>query len=210
MSEPGFEPEVPGNRVIEALRAATRSRHARLAAIPAMARLFDASYTLPEYRAHLARLLGLFEPLERAAGEAAAAFPDRAVPVEALRRSRALREDLSIMGATSSALDGLERCAHLPAISPAGLRGYAYVILGSMLGGKIIVKRLTQVLGPEASVRFYGAGDGASDPVWAGFCEDLETNGKDDLEEICATASGIFDSYAAWLSEPEKRRDDAR
>ena len=38
--------------VIEALRDATRSRHAQLSASPAMSRL----YTIPEYRSHLGRL----------------------------------------------------------------------------------------------------------------------------------------------------------
>jgi len=64
MRNGGAGPVAPG--VIGALRDATRSRHANLGASPAMSRLFDPGYTVPEYRAHLGRLLGLFEPLERA------------------------------------------------------------------------------------------------------------------------------------------------
>ena len=59
-------------------------------------------------------------------------------PVRTIERSSALREDLDIMGATSRDIDALERCHQLPPIEPAGLLGYSYVILGSMMGGKII------------------------------------------------------------------------
>ena len=188
--------------VIEALRDATHSRHARLSASPAMSRLFDAAYTIPEYQSHLGRLLGLFEPLECVV--ACAAGPGN--PVRALERSSALREDLTVMGATAGDIDALERCRWLPRIEPAGLYGYAYVILGSMMGGKIIVKRLRTILGPAASFHFYGDGNGRSESLWASFCSDLEKNGKDDKDAICATAVGIFDAYASWLSEPLQQK----
>jgi heme oxygenase len=184
--------------VIAALREATRLRHANLGASPAMSRLFDAGYTVPEYRAHLGRLLGLFEPLECAV--ACVAKPGD--PVLALERSSALREDLRLMGATVIDIGGLERCHWVSPIDPAGLFGYSYVILGSMMGGKIIVKRLRAILGPTASFHFYGDQNECSEALWASFCSNLEENGKDNVEAICATAVGIFDAYAAWLSEP--------
>ena len=189
-------PAAPGI-VIEALRDATRSRHAQLGASPAMSRLFDAEYTLQEYRAHLGRLLGFFEPLERAVARAA----ESGDFVHALGRSVALREDLSIMGGPESDLDSLERCAWLTPIEPAGLYGYAYVILGSMMGGKIIVKRLRASLGSAASFHFYGAQNEHFGEIWASFCSDLD-NEKENVRTICDTAVRIFDAYAAWLSGP--------
>jgi heme oxygenase len=196
--ELGSSVEPTGTRLIEALRDATRSRHAQLGASPAMSRLFDAAYTIPEYRTHLGRLLGLFEPLECAV----ACAVELDSPMRSLARSSALREDLTIMGSTAGDIDALERCSWLPRIDPAGIYGYAYVILGSMMGGKIIVKRLRRILGPAASFLFYGDGNGRSESLWASFCLDLEENGKVDEEATCATAVGIFDAYAAWLSEP--------
>jgi heme oxygenase len=182
--------------VLEALREATRSRHALLGVSPAMSRLFDADYTLHEYQAHLGRLLGLYEPLEYAV--ARLANPKN--PVRSLERSSALREDLAIMGATTSDIEGFERCSWLPSISPAGVYGYAYVVLGSMKGGKIIVKRLRSILGPSASFHFYGDETGGSDVLWASFCSELEAHGKENVETICATAVAVFETYAAWLS----------
>jgi len=191
------------SNIIEALRVATRSRHARLASLPAMFRLFEADYGISEYRAHLGRLLGFFDPLECASAKAAAPQYSE----YGLHRSSDLREDLLTMGATAAEIEALERCPGLPPIATPGLRGYTYVILGSMLGGRIIAKRLRDILGPAASFRFYGEGTNRYELVWALFCSDLEkeTYRENDVQAICATAVGIFDAYAAWLSEPPLR-----
>jgi heme oxygenase len=164
-----------------------------------MARLFDANYTISEYRQHLGRLLGLFQPLERAVADATGP----ADPVRDLQRSGALISDLSSMGLTAGEIDSLERYSGLWPIEPASLPGYRYVILGSMMGAKIIVKRLRAVLGPEASFQFYGEGNGRSQALWASFCSDLEKTEEDNVPKICATAVAIFDAYAEWLSAPD-------
>jgi heme oxygenase (biliverdin-IX-beta and delta-forming) len=182
--------------IIEALRSTTRSRHASLASCPAMARLFAADYTLHEYRAHLGRMLGLFEPLERAAALAA----DASQSPLALQRSKDLHDDLEAMGASAGEVDAFERCPYVPSLTTAGLRGYLYVVLGSMLGGTIIVRRLRSVFGEDASYRFYGGGEPQSyESHWTSFCADIEECGKEDVQIICATAMQVFDTYAAWL-----------
>lgn len=185
-------------QVIEILRSATRSRHARLASIPAMSRLLADDYSVAEYRSHLGRMLGLIEPLERAASLAAQAGRSEALP----KRSGDLRADLFAMGATHAEMDGFERCGQIPSFSAAGLRGYSYVILGSMLGGRIIVRHLSAVLGARASFSFYGGGQSRYEAQWGSFCSDLETTPEQDVEAICATAIEIFDLYAAWWSQP--------
>ena len=106
------------------------------------------------------------------------------------------------MGAKASDIDALDRCNWFPSINPAGLYGYAYVVLGSMKGGRIIVKRLRAILGPAASFHFYSDGDESSDTHWDSFCSDLEIHGRKNVDEICATAVAIFEAYAAWLSSP--------
>jgi heme oxygenase len=190
------EPSVPS--VIEALRDATRSRHESLASSPGMSRLFECDYTISEYRAHLARLLGFFEPLENTASHGANAEASPSV----VRRSTHICEDLRVMGASAHDIAAIERCQRLPTFAPGGLSGYTYVVLGSTLGAKIIVKQLRAVLGPTASFRFYGDEDGLYQAAWSAFRSDLEGKGQNDVEPICATAVGIFDAYAAWFSEP--------
>lgn len=193
--EPMLEPRVPG--ALESLRSATRSRHASLGASAPMRRLFEATYSAGEYRAHLGRLLGIFEPLERAVARVA----DAGDPLLTLGRSRALRADLRSMGVSAREVDGFERCSTAPAITAAGLRGYGYVVLGSMLGAKIIVERLRAVLG-GLSFRFYGDDLGLGEARWASFCAGLEQDAAADVPAICSTAVAIFDAYAAWLAEP--------
>jgi heme oxygenase len=196
---PAFNPGEPG--AIETLRNATRSRHAKLESCPAMVRLFEPDYSVSEYRLHLSRLLGLFDPLECVV--TAAAKPPGQVP---LRRSRDLLEDLQHMGVTARECGKIERCQQLRPITTAGLRGYTYVMLGSMLGGKIIAKRLRAVLGPDASLQFYGNEKTPYETLWASFCRDLEETGRNDLAIICDTAVAVFDLYDRWLREPLSRR----
>lgn len=171
-----------------------------------MVRLFDSDYSISEYRAHLGRLLGLFEPLESAVAD----VTDPADPVRELQRSPALRDDLRDMGATTEEIDSLPRYHGLTPIEATGLGGYTYVMLGSMMGGKMIVKRLRAVFGAKAKYRFYGDGSGRPEALWTSFCSDLEKNGRNDVQTICATAVAIFDAYAAWFSKPLLRAGSER
>ena len=104
-------------------------------------------------------------------------------------------------------IDAIQRPHRLPAFAVVGLTGYKYVVLGSI--AKIIVKQLRAVLGPSASLRFYGDQDGLYQAASSAFRSDLDGNGKDEIEPICATAVGIFDAYAAWFSESLPRLEAA-
>ena len=161
-----------------------------------MTRLFDPDYSVSEYRAHLGRLLGLFEPLEHAAARVAG--PSHLV--RSIQRVRELREDLSRMGAAATEIGAFERCRCLPPIATEGLHGYAYVALGSLLGAKIIVKQLRTVLGPGASFGFYGDEKDRYESLWRIFLQNLEENGRSNIPAICLTAVGIFDAYEEWFS----------
>lgn len=105
------------------------------------------------------------------------------------------------MGATTKEVDALERCRCLPPIPAQGLPGYTYVILGSSMGAKIIVEKLRTVLGPSASLQFYGDEKGRYAALWPIFLQSLEENGRHDIRIICATAAGIFDAYETWLCQ---------
>jgi hypothetical protein len=82
------------------------------------------------------------------------------------------------------------------------LERYTYVVLGSTLGAKIIVKQLRAVLGPTASFRFYGDEDGLYQAAWSAFCSNLDGSGQNDVGLICATAARIFDAFLAWFAAP--------
>jgi heme oxygenase len=186
---------ISASPMLELLRTATRSRHAALGESTAMLRLFEPTYTAAEYRAHLGRLLGLFEALEDAALRGAT--PGDPAPPH--RRSIDLRDDLQRMGVDADGIAQLERCADVAPFSTGGVRGYTYVMLGSMLGGRLVVKHLRSILGPATTVRFYGAGESGAMALWESFCADLATTAHADARAICDTASAVFDAYAAWL-----------
>lgn len=163
-----------------------------------MSRLFASDYTISEYRRHISRLYGFFEPLDSIASIAADVEGSR----WSHRRSIDLREDLETMGATAEDIDGIERCKGLPAIVPGGLPGFTYVVLGSTLGARIIVKQLQTVLGDGASFRFYGDKEGRYQAAWSLFRADFEENESNEMEAICAMAVGVFGAFALWFSEP--------
>jgi heme oxygenase len=75
----------------------------------------------------------------------------------------------------------------------------------SELREDLSIKQLREFLGQGASFRFYDGGHGQFETAWASFREDLEENGKNDVEAICSTAAAIFHAYADWLSGPSLR-----
>ena len=105
------------------------------------------------------------------------------------------------MGATTKEVEALERCRCLPPIPAQGLLGYSYVILGSSLGARIIVKQLRTVLGPSVTLQFYGDENGRYAALWPIFLRGLEEDRRDNLRTICATAAGIMDAYEVWLRQ---------
>jgi hypothetical protein len=92
--------------------------------------------------------------------------------------------DAHSLGASVHNIDAIQRCHRPPTFASGGLSGYTYVVLGSTLGAKIIVRQLRAVLGPAASFRFYGGEDGLYQAAWSAFRSDLEESGEKDLEPI--------------------------
>jgi heme oxygenase len=160
-----------------------------------MTRLFSPNYGFEEYRTHIGRLLGLYEPLECAFVLAGSehAFSLRG-------RVSALRRDLVSMGATAEDFGKLERRRSFPALTASGLLGFGYVLFGSMLGARVIVARLHEVLGENASYCFYGADGVQTGELWEAFCRSLERADNANATEIAASAVEMFDVYAEWLS----------
>lgn len=177
------------------LKQASHSRHIRLGKLPAMRRIFADDFTIAEYQAHIAQLLGFFEPMEQAIVRA---MPRELIP-DVFRRAGVLHDDLSAMGWTAMQVASVRRCTHVPDIPPAGLRGYLYVVLGSMLGGQVIARHLRRQLGPRISLKFYGGSDGENDSRWTAFLADLERSKRGDLEIISAAMHATMDAFAAWF-----------
>jgi len=184
-----------GPSILQALRGATRSAHARIEASQPMLRLMNDDYTEPEYVEHLCRLLGFYEPFEVALAQADAAGE---MPFF-LSRSRRLRCDLENLGMTQRQIQALPRCSELPLVTRANLLGCRYVYEGAALGGQIIARHLQQSLASSHSFAFYHGDAARTGRQWKAFCLHLETREAVSLEAICESAVAVFDTFGNWF-----------
>lgn len=141
------------------------------------------------YAAFLQASLAVVEPLERGLA--------RWLPAHAgAARTASLRADLAVLGAVPAGGPALP----LPA-SLAQARGAAYVLEGSRLGGKLLVRLLAPRLAPLAGCFAYLAG-GPADPSssWRDFLDELDQWGAQAgaaaRASACAAALATFAAYA--------------
>ena len=172
------------------LKEATHAGHA---AVEHSLELMRADVSLADYTRYLSRMLSVhaaFEMQLRAHHALAAAVPRLAERYkEAL-----LVQDLSALDARPSAhapLPEFERAEHV--------LGALYVLEGSTLGGKVILRHLERVLGariPRAYLGAYGAEVGA---MWWTFADFLNHAVLDE-SELVAGAQTMFAAIGAWLA----------
>lgn len=186
------------------LRQHTAGLHARVERVvdvPARCR------SLASYRQLLARLLGLYAPLEREL-----AWVDwAAVGIEFGPRRKAdwLRADLRALALTPAQIGALPACASVPRLpSPAAAVGCLYVLEGATLGGQIMAPAIQASLAiePATGGSFY-AGYGASTrTMWRSYCDAANQFCADDPAKVAdalASAAATFEAFLAWL-EPEQ------
>ncbi|HEX8262873.1 MAG TPA: biliverdin-producing heme oxygenase [Allosphingosinicella sp.] len=92
---------------------------------------------------------------------------------------------------------GLSRPGDLPWTSPRTgpeRLGWAYVVEGSSIGGKVLYRQLDYLFGRSASGRLFFRGSGSDGPRWQALCRDLEAAGRTDraVEEIIGGATAAF------------------
>jgi hypothetical protein len=69
-----------------------------------------------------------------------------------------------------------------------------------MLGARIIVARLRESLGEDASYCFYGTDGVETGDLWESLGLCLEQAGIASAAEISASAGEMFDVYGEWIS----------
>jgi len=188
-----------------ALREATREAHARIERVPALARLLAEDCSGEEYRAALLRLHSFVAPLE--AAMLARIGGEIGLVLSAGRRAPLLRRDLSELGTAPAPR---APAAALPATSsPAEALGCAYVLEGSLLGGRVIARSLRARLGPAlgGATRYLEAGGDDVPQRWRRFGRLLDTALADPEARARAAgaASACFERLAAWLDAAPAR-----
>ncbi|HTT98836.1 MAG TPA: biliverdin-producing heme oxygenase [Rhizomicrobium sp.] len=177
----------PGICAREFLRDATREQHALLDAVASGMRLDTAA----GYAHFLATQASVLIPLERSLEKSGIGrlLPDWAER----RRTAAMQSDLSDLHVTTT-------CATAPMFeSEASLLGAAYVLEGSRLGARMVLKQI----GRNTATRFLRHGEGSR--LWQSFLEILEANDgvRRDPENATGAARRVFSLFIDAMAPRE-------
>ena len=175
--------------MLDRLREASRGSHDRLERRLA---LLDERLDLPRYRLILCRFHAAWQGLE----PRLAALLDDPAFFEPRRRGALLAADLAALGVDPAAIPA----APPPALAgPASALGALYVLEGSTLGGRVILRHLDRLALPgTTNARAYFAGYGPhTGRMWAGFVARLEAAASADLPAIVAGAVLTF-GHLEW------------
>lgn len=147
-------------------------------------------------------MLGIVEPVEAAVRARRKRFLD-ALDLESRRRSDCLSRDLRDFGLSAAAVSSLPRCAVPSPDGEASALGYLYVLEGSTLGGRVLLRSAGPRLGIDAlrGGRFLAGHGDATGARWARFlavltsAESLVSN-----EEVITGAIALFSTFESWFS----------
>jgi heme oxygenase len=151
--------------------------------------------TIESYRIVLAKLYGFWATWETQVGEL---YNDDAF-LAPRRRAYLLAADLTSL--QISDLDSLPRCPRIPLKDRCMALGSIYVMEGSSLGGRVILRNVERSLGDtgkDASKYFAGYGE-RTGIMWREFLVRLEDTSPRDRELVSLGALATFESFAAWF-----------
>lgn len=185
--------------ILAALKVHTREQHERVeAALP----LLRPDLTGAQYRRLLERFWGYYHPVE---ARLAALRGWGAWGIDPAERAKLplLERDLRALGLAQSALDGLPRCAALPALAalPQAL-GCMYVLEGATLGGAVIARHLRPRWTPEHGAAFFASYGPEVGTRWKRFGAALTAYAAarpDDEAAILHAAHATFATLGSWL-----------
>ena len=186
--------------ILAALKLATADSHVRAeAALPSIEQLGDAAV----YRAVLRRFHGFYAGWEPAVW-ASAAVERLFCGAERPRRLKVplLARDLAALRLTPMAFDEVP----CPRLSGNAALGALYVMEGATLGGRVILRQVTQRLGigPQTGAAFFHGYGEETGALWRAFGERMNAfvaqSGGD--EEIIAGARDCFAAFEGWFREP--------
>lgn len=187
------------------LRQSTRALHDQVEAAVALDKKMG---TPADYRRLLERMLGLHAPYEAALAEVAWGGLDVSLP--ARRKTHLIAADLSDFGASADEIAGLPSLAPRPVLADVaeGL-GVLYVLEGSTLGGKYILRDISARLGVRASHggRFFASYGRRVGAMWRDCLAAIDTirADSDAADRAERSAVAAFQRFEDWLASPASR-----
>lgn len=204
MSSPAAQAARTRPPIIEALRAGTREAHDRIEHNQVMRRISEPDLDRRHYTLVLQRMLRMHLSLEgRLAELLADNYP--ALQMDQRRKTPLLRRDLMVLAALSGDLSGSPLLASLAFDQPSAW-GTLYVLEGSTLGGRIILRNVERTLGltADSGAAFYNGYGERTGERWKVFVEEIARVHEAHPEweaPIVTAASAAFSALDTWLAE---------
>jgi heme oxygenase len=186
-----------GNTILERLKLETQAEHE---AAEGATGVMDPGLSLEGYRTYLERTFGFYLIVEQQL-RGLGVWEALRLPATAREKLPLLAEDLVLLGNLEPA--SIRTCDAPPQFaSLAEAVGGAYVIEGSTLGGRVILRHIQRRFGPNVAHAFldgYGANTGKK---WQSFRAALErfASSRDIEDRMVAGARKTFHSFTRWLA----------
>ena len=188
---------------LEKLRTATTPSHTNLEALPVSVSIMNPNVSNAEYGLYLSLMHDVITDVEENI------FPIAKAAVANLDvhpKAQFIEADLVTLGLSrQTATKPLSSKLDLTNVTPAFALGVMYVIEGSSLGGRVILKNINGALGHDADngATYFAGYGGQTGSHWKTFLGafmqyESETNSQD---EIIKGANFAFDAIAAHLTE---------
>ena len=176
------------------LRAATRPAHDRLEAEMG---LVDEGLDLAAYRRRLERFHGFWQGWQPAV---AVLLGDEEF-LAPRRRLHLLAADLFSLGLPPEAIATLPACPPPDLGSAAAAMGSLYVMEGSTLGGRVILRHVEAHLDGAGCSYFTGYGNNTG-MMWRSFVARLDQWPAAEAERIVIGATATFEHLGWWFAQP--------
>ena len=179
-----------GLSVLQELRCATSEAHQRLHHHPLTYQLTSPNLTETQYIDVLKAFYGFYKPCEQSVSAYAKSRASRALWLE---------QDLTYFACPVQAID---LCVELPVLrSEQNILGYLYVIEGSSLGSRIIMRCLQNSLSLTAhtGARFFSAYSGKTAEHWRHMQQLLASQSSFHHHTIVQSACDVFRTLESWL-----------
>ncbi len=185
------------------LKEATDPVHQRLHRHDGFSAVACGTVSRDDYITLLKRLYGFHFIFDQRIAQAAQTFGST---LEVGKRQRASHvvQDLLTLGVDEHAIADIALCEAMHEFVTSGdVLGALYVVEGSTLGGLVLARALSPLLGPGVEGRrfFLGYGD-RHGAMWQSFLDELDANaGPGRQEQIVNGALRTFHEFEAWMKD---------